>query len=105
MHLSVYAACSSAGYYIAGVQCHLLSREEEDDDGFGDALPEYIPSEIGVAHTLPDGVMMQVRLHMVAGRYQVGCSNSCRRPLLLSVIDAHYICVCVEHSLMTIDRV
>ena len=105
MHLSVYAACSSAGYYIAGAQCHLLSRQEDEGDDFGGALPGHIPSELGVDHTLPDGVIMQVRLRLFSGRYQVACSSSCRRPLLLPVIDAHYICVCVEHSMRITDCV
>ena len=34
-------------------------------------LPEYVPSSGGLTHDLPDGVMVQLRLHLVNERYQV----------------------------------
>ena len=40
----------------------------QDDDS---PAAEWVPSVEGTDHTLPDGVMLQVRLHLVDGRYQV----------------------------------
>ena len=59
-------------YYTLCVQYHLLVRQDEPDTdscGTPDRLV-YIPSDLGLPHILPDGVMVQVRLHLVIGRYQ-----------------------------------
>ena len=60
-------------YYTLCVQYHLLLRQDEPDSDLCGVLDRlvYIPSEIGLPHILPDGVMVQVRLHLVNGRYQV----------------------------------
>ena len=42
---------------------------ENEDDECQDCLPEFVPSEDGVQHELPDGVITLVRLRMFEGRY------------------------------------
>ena len=41
----------------------------DEEDGYEDCQPEFIPSEDGVQHELPDGVITLVRLRMMEGRY------------------------------------
>ena len=51
---------------------YVLTEEDEEDDihATPPALPEFIPSNDGLTHELPDTVMVQLRLHKVNGRYQ-----------------------------------
>ena len=43
-------------------------------------LPEFMPNSGGLMHHLPDGVMVQLRLHLVNGRYQVGVLSIVHTP-------------------------
>ena len=52
--------------------------------------PVWVPAETGIDHTLPDQVMLQVRLHLVNGRYQV-------RPVLhCTTFCCHHLNVCTS---------
>ena len=71
---------------------------EDDEAATPPALPAFIPSGAGTTHTLPDTVLVQVRLHMVGGRYQVSC---------VTRIDSRHSIACVPHkcpSLCIIDH-
>ena len=45
--------------------------QDNDEDSPDQPLPLYVLAEVGLAHTLPDSVSVQVRLHLLDGRYQV----------------------------------
>ena len=51
-------------------------------------LPEFMPNAGGLMHHLPDGVLVQLRLHLVDGRYQVGVLSIMHTPA-----SFEYVCV------------
>ena len=59
---------------------------------------EYVPHNVGVQHTLPDGVVVYVRLHLVAGRWRV-CT------LLLCIVAYHRRqLLCMYHTIQCGSR-
>ena len=51
-------------------------------------LPEFMPNAGGLMHHLPDGVLVQLRLRLVDGRYQVGVLSIMHTPA-----SFEYVCV------------
>ena len=51
-------------------------------------LPEFMPNAGGLMHHLPDGMLVQLRLHLVDGRYQVGVPSIMHTPA-----SFEYVCV------------
>ena len=59
---------------------------------------EYVPHPVGVQHTLPDDVVVYVRLHLVAGRWRV-CT------LLLCIVAYHRRqLLCMYHTIQCGNR-
>ena len=95
-HTFLYAFESASVVTCVCLHKHLPIQDDDSPPA------EFVPVPDGIDHTLPDGVMLQVRLHLVNGRYQVRplrhCTAVCRcRLTVCTQAYAPSLSHCVAH--------